>query len=131
MGGRRQRLLRASRDARVKRVVLTSAFGAVGYGHPRRSAPFTEQDWTNVDGGIPPYQKSKTVAERAAWQFIETEGDGLELSAVHPVTVIGPALGPDDPPSLRTIRGMLDGVLPACPPFGTARARSPWPSPVS
>lgn len=113
------RVLRAARDAGVRRVVLTSAFGAIGYGHPRRSTPFTEQDWTNVDGGIAPYQKSKTLAERAAWQFIETEGGRLELSAVHPVAVIGPVLGPDDPPSLRTIRGMLNGDLPACPPFGT------------
>ncbi|MFF0346003.1 SDR family oxidoreductase [Kribbella sp. NPDC004875] len=114
------RILRAARDASVRRVVLTSAFGAIGYGHPRRSAPYTEQDWTNVDADIAPYQKSKTLAERAAWQFIRDEGDGLEFAAVHPVAVLGPVLGPDDPPSLRTIRGMLEGSVPACPPFGTS-----------
>jgi dihydroflavonol-4-reductase len=113
------RVLRAARDAGVRRVVLTSAFGAVGYGHPRRPTPFTEEDWTNVDADVAPYQRSKTLAERAAWQFIEREGGGLELSAVHPTAVLGPVLGPDDPPSLRVVRGMLNGDLPACPPFGT------------
>lgn len=49
-----------ARDAGVKRVVLTFAFGAVGMGHPERSRVFTEADWTNVDGGVAPYQKSKT-----------------------------------------------------------------------
>ncbi|MCS3780413.1 SDR family oxidoreductase [Tsukamurella ocularis] len=113
------RVLRAARDAGVRRVVLTSAFGAVGYGHPDRSAPFTEEDWTNVDADIAPYQKSKTLAERAAWRFVEEEGGDLELAAVHPTAVIGPVLGPDDPPSLRTISGMLGGVMPVCPPFAT------------
>jgi nucleoside-diphosphate-sugar epimerase len=114
------RVLRAARAARVRRVVLTSAFGAIGYGHPPRSTPFTEEDWTNVDADIPPYQRSKTLAERAAWRFVQDEGDGLELTAVHPVGVLGPVLGPDDPPSLQIIRRMLDGEVPACPPFGVS-----------
>ncbi|MFJ5264947.1 SDR family oxidoreductase [Streptomyces sp. NPDC088387] len=112
------RVLRAARDAGVRRVVLTSAFGAVGIGHAPRSTPFTEEDWTNVDGDIPPYQRSKTLAERAAWKFVENEGHGLELVAVHPVGVLGPLLGVDDPPSLRLVRRMLEGQVPACPPFG-------------
>ncbi|MFD5583596.1 SDR family oxidoreductase [Streptomyces sp. NPDC127063] len=112
------RVLRASRDAGVRRVVLTSAFGAIGIGHRPRSTPFTEEDWTNVDADIPPYQRSKTLAERAAWQFVDDEGGGLQLSAVHPVGVLGPLLGPDDPPSLRLVRRMLEGDVPACPPFG-------------
>lgn len=112
------RVLRAARDARVRRVVLTSAFGAIGIGHAPRSTPFTEEDWTNVDSDIPPYQRSKTLAERAAWQFVQDEGSGLELAAVHPVGVLGPLLGPDDPPSLRLVRRMLEGQVPACPPFG-------------
>ncbi|MBM9508212.1 NAD-dependent epimerase/dehydratase family protein [Actinacidiphila acididurans] len=112
------RVLRAARAARVRRVVLTSAFGAIGYGHPPRSTPFTEEDWTNVDADIAPYQRSKTLAERAAWRFVQDEGDGPELTAVHPVGVLGPVLGPDEPPSLQIIRRMLDGEVPACPPFG-------------
>jgi nucleoside-diphosphate-sugar epimerase len=112
------RVLRAARDAGVRRVVLTSAFGAIGIGHPERSTPFTEEDWTDVDSDIPPYQRSKTLAERAAWEFVEDEGGGLEMAAVHPVGVLGPVLGADDPPSLRLVRRMLEGRVPACPPFG-------------
>lgn len=114
------RVLRAARDAGVRRVVLTSAFGAIGYGHPPRSTPYTEEDWTNVDADIPPYQRSKTLAERAAWRFIQEEGRGMELVAVHPVAVLGPLLGTDDPPSLRVVKGMLSGAMSICPPFGTS-----------
>ncbi|MBN7443414.1 SDR family oxidoreductase [Mycobacteroides abscessus] len=113
------RVLRASRDAGVKRVVLTSASGAVVYGHDPQSNPFTEEDWSNVDAGIPPYQKSKTLAERAAWEFASTEGHDMELTTIQPTGVLGPLLGGDDPPSLRTVSAMLTGALPACPPFGT------------
>ncbi|MBO9577355.1 MAG: aldehyde reductase [Microbacteriaceae bacterium] len=112
------RVLRASRDAGVRRVVLTSAIGAVAFGHAPRTAPFTEEDWTDLDADLAPYQRSKTVAERAAWDFVAADGRGLELAAVNPVGVLGPVLGPDDPPSLRTIRAMLDGSMPATPPFG-------------
>ncbi|MFC0541568.1 SDR family oxidoreductase [Kutzneria chonburiensis] len=107
------RVLRAARDSGVRRVVLTSAIGAVAYGHPDREQPFTEADWSDVDAGIPPYQKSKTLAERAAWDFIATEGNGLELAAVNPVGVLGPVLSADYSPSLGLIRRMLDGEVPA------------------
>jgi len=113
------RVLRASRDAGVKRVVLTSASGAVVYGHKKETRPFTEEDWTDVTADIAPYQKSKTLAERAAWEFISTEGGGLELAVINPTAVLGPTLGNDDPPSLRTIKGLLGGAFPVCPPFGT------------
>jgi len=109
------RVLRASRDAGVKRVVLTSAIGAVVYGHPAQTAPFDESYWTNVSGKAPAYQKSKTLAERAAWEFIEREGNGLELSAVNPVTVMGPVLGPDYSHSIYLIKNLLAGKIPGCP----------------
>jgi nucleoside-diphosphate-sugar epimerase len=114
------RVLRAARDAHVKRVVLTSASGAIVYGHDRKlTTPFTEEDWTNLAADIPPYQRSKTLAEKAAWDFIEKEGGGLELVTIQPTGVLGPLLGNDDPPSLRVVRGLLSGSLPACPPFAT------------
>jgi nucleoside-diphosphate-sugar epimerase len=113
------RVLSAARDAGVRRVVLTSASGAIVYGHKKETRPFTEDDWTDVTADIPAYQRSKTLAERAAWEFIAREGDGMELSVVNPTAVLGPMLGDDDPPSLRTISGMLSGALPVCPPFGT------------
>lgn len=114
------RVLRASRDAGVKRVVLTSAIGAIVYGHPAQTAPYDETSWTNVDGKAPAYQKSKTLAERAAWEFIEKEGGGLELAAINPVTVMGPVLGPDYSHSIHLIKNLLTGKMPGCPKINSA-----------
>ncbi|MCC6795060.1 MAG: aldehyde reductase [Candidatus Hydrogenedentes bacterium] len=110
------RVLRASRDAGVKRVVLTSSYAAIGYGHPPQTAPFDETSWTNPDAGdVLPYVKSKTFAERAAWDFIKKEGGALELSVVNPVAVLGPALGSDFSPSIFLVQRLMDGAMPGCP----------------
>ena len=110
------RVLRASRDAGVKRVVLTSSFAAIGYGHAPRTAPFDESSWTDLNSdGVTAYVKSKTLAERAAWEFVVGEGGGLELAVVNPVAVFGPVLGPDYSTSILLLRHMLDGSMPACP----------------
>jgi dihydroflavonol-4-reductase len=108
------RVLRASRDAGVKRVVLTSAFGAIGMGHKPQTRPFDERDWTNLGGKVAPYQRSKTLSERAAWDFIAKQGGGLELSVINPTAVLGPALAADYSHSIRIIQQMMDG-LPGCP----------------
>ncbi|QOZ08051.1 aldehyde reductase [Bradyrhizobium sp. CCBAU 51765] len=112
------RVLRAARDAGVKRVVLTSAFGAIGVGHRPLKRPFNELDWSDLSGDVAPYQRSKTLAERAAWDFVAREGGGLELSAVNPTTVLGPALGSDYSHSIRLIKNMMDGQ-PGCPKVNT------------
>lgn len=103
------RVLRAARDAGMKRVVLTSAFGAIGVGHEPLGRPFVETDWSDLGGNVALYQKSKTLAERASWDFIAKEGGGLELASVNPTMVLGPALGSDYSHSIRTIKQMLDG----------------------
>lgn len=108
------RVLRASRDAGVKRVVLTSAFGAVGMGHKPQTRPFDETDWTELNDSVAPYQKSKTLSERAAWEFIAKEGRGLELSAINPTAVLGPVLSADYSHSIRIIQRLMDGQ-PGCP----------------
>ncbi|CCE07017.1 putative CoA reductase [Bradyrhizobium sp. STM 3843] len=108
------RVLRAARDAGVGRVVLTSAFGAVGIGHqPSHRRPFDESDWSDLTSNVAPYQKSKTLSERAAWDFIAREGRELELSAINPVAVLGPALGADYSHSIRLIKTLMDGQ-PGC-----------------
>jgi dihydroflavonol-4-reductase len=120
------RVLRAARDAGVKRVVLTSTCGAVYYGHPLRAEPFDETSWTNVDGGdMSAYVKSKALAERAAWDFMKAEGGALELTVVNPSGIFGPALGPDYSSSLDLIKRLLNGSLPACPDlwFGVVDVR--------
>lgn len=120
------RVLRAARDAGVKRVVLTSSFAAVGYGQPQRSAPFTEENWTDVEGDdVRAYVKSKTLAERAAWDFISKEGGGLELAVINPVAVFGPVLAADYSTSILIVQKMMDGELPGCPKlsFGAVDVR--------
>lgn len=115
------RVLRAARNAGAKRVVLTSAFGAIGMGHKPLGRPFVESDWSDLTGNVAPYQKSKTLAERASWDFIAREGNGLELAAINPTMVLGPALGPDYSHSIRTIKQMLDGQ-PGYPKISTCVA---------
>ncbi|MGH8082635.1 MAG: SDR family oxidoreductase [Lysobacter sp.] len=109
------RVLRAARDAGVKRVVLTSSFAAIGYGHRDRTDAFDETVWSDLSAAVGAYPKSKTLAERAAWDFIETAGGGLELATVNPVGVFGPLLGPDYSTSIGLIERMLGGGLPGCP----------------
>jgi nucleoside-diphosphate-sugar epimerase len=105
------RVLRAARDAGTRRVVLTSSFAAIGYS-PKPSAEFTEDDWTDPDTpGLPPYPKSKAIAERAAWDFMRSEGGGTELVVVNPTFILGPTLTSELRSSLQLVKGMLDGTL--------------------
>jgi nucleoside-diphosphate-sugar epimerase len=120
------RILRAARNAGVKRLVQTSSFAAVGYGHAPQAAPFNEADWTDISGtDVMPYTKSKTLSERAAWDFIAKEGGGLELSTVNPVGVFGPVLGSDYATSILLVQRMMDGALPGLPrmSFGVVDVR--------
>ena len=120
------RVLRASRDAGVKRVVLTSSFAAIGYGQTPQRKPFNETNWTDPNAAdVLPYTKSKTLAERAAWDFIAKEGGNLELSVVNPVGVFGPVLGPDYSTSILFVQRMMDGAVPGCPQlyFGVVDVR--------
>jgi len=109
------RVLRAARDTGVKRVVLTSSFAAIGYGIEITDRPFTEENWTDPSGAVGAYVKSKTLAERAAWDFIAREGGALELSVVNPVGVFGPVLGPDYSTSIQIVQRLMDGAMPGCP----------------
>jgi dihydroflavonol-4-reductase len=110
------RVLRAAREAGVRRVVITSSLGAIGYGHPPRDKPFDESDWTNLDGAdVQAYVKSKTLAERAAWDFVAREGGGLELSVVNPAGIFGPVLGSDFSGSIEIVKSLLEGAMPAVP----------------
>lgn len=119
------RVLRAARDAGVRRVVLTSSFVAVGYS-PKPGAEYTEADWTDPDmPGLPPYPRSKTIAERAAWDFIEHEGGDTELVTVNPTFILGPTLTAQVRSSLQLTKAMLDGTMSVVPHqrFGVADVR--------
>ena len=109
------RVLRAARRVGVRRAVLTSSFAAIGYGRSVKR-PYDERDWSDASAaGLAAYPKSKTLAERAAWDFVDGEGQGLELSVVNPVGIFGPLLGPDLSPSILLVKSMLDGKLWAVP----------------
>ena len=108
------RVLRAARDANVRRVVLTSSCGAVYYGHPPQTAPFDETSWTNVRGEMSAYVRSKAIAERAAWDFMAAEGGALELSVINPAGIFGPVLGADFSSSIDLVTRLMKG-MPGCP----------------
>jgi nucleoside-diphosphate-sugar epimerase len=118
------RLLRAAVGAGVRRVVVTSSVAAIAYGHgPERyapdAAPMTEADWTNIDGShVSAYAKSKTLAERAAREFIAHEGGATELVTVNPSGIFGPTIGRDIGTSLIIVQRLLKGALPGLPRLG-------------
>ncbi|KAL3493907.1 hypothetical protein BJX62DRAFT_199324 [Aspergillus germanicus] len=144
-----KRVMRAARDAGVKRVVLTSSFAAIAYGarHVGRdsSVPIIEDDWTDLSKPriVPAYAKSKTLAERAAWEIAESRegamksrsgsgsrspstvasgsgsgtgsGSTMELVVINPVNIYGPALGREDSTTFRSISEFLEGNAPGIP----------------
>jgi dihydroflavonol-4-reductase len=110
------RVLKVARDAGVKRVVLTSSFAAIGYGQKPQRKPYNEENWTDPNGDdVRAYVKSKTIAEKAAWDFIANQGGALELSVVNPVGVFGPVLGPDYSTSILLVQRLMDGAMPGLP----------------
>jgi dihydroflavonol-4-reductase len=117
------RVLRASADAgTVRRVVLTSSIVAVTMGPDRDSDVIhTEADWSDPDL-CPAYAKSKTLAERAAWAFIDAlpEDRKLELAVVNPGFVLGPLQRAEVSLSIEGIRKLLDREVPGSPRIGFA-----------
>ena len=112
-----QRVLHAALKAGVKRVVLTSSESAIIYGHDKSKKYFDENDWSNTNADISPYPKSKTLAERAAWDFAK-ENPALELAVINPGMVIGPLLDKRINSSLETVYRIMKGTYPAMPRLG-------------
>lgn len=111
------RILKAARNAGVKRVVMTSNFGAVGFSNKNPNTATTETDWTDPkEKGLSVYEKSKLLAERAAWDFIKKEGGNLEFATINPVAIFGPALSTHISGSFVILERILDGkVIPNIP----------------
>tara|TARA_R110000764_G_scaffold37214_2_gene82927 strand:+ start:1881 stop:2903 length:1023 start_codon:yes stop_codon:yes gene_type:complete len=115
------RVLKASRAAGVKRVVMTSSMAAIAYGWGEtRPAVLTEEHWSNPDNlkDNTAYTRSKTIAERAAWDYINGEGKGLELAVINPAAVLGPVMSGDLSASLELLTMPLSGKIPAVPRIG-------------
>jgi dihydroflavonol-4-reductase len=113
------RALRAARDAGAQRVVMTSSVAAVAYGHGAGERRYTEADWTQLSQpGLTPYIRSKTIAERAARDWVAAEGGGLELCTINPSVVLGPVWSGDYSASVVLVKMLLDGRVRACPDIG-------------
>ncbi|UVO52598.1 NAD-dependent epimerase/dehydratase family protein [Sphingomonas sp. SUN039] len=110
------RALRAAKAAGVRRFVMTSSTAAIGYGHAGVERPYTEAEWTNVHGpNLSAYVKSKTIAERAARDWVAREGGGIEFCTVNPSLVLGPVLSADMSTSVEAVKKLLDGSVPGLP----------------
>lgn len=106
------RVLRAARNTGVKRVVMTSNFGAVGYSHSDTNTLITEECWTDPnEKGLSVYNKSKVLAEKAAWDFMHREGGELELAVINPMAIFGPSYGPALSSGFELLKRVLDGSL--------------------
>lgn len=113
------RALRFARAAGVKRFVLTSSMASVAYGHGKARDLYNEADWTNLDDPkVMPYPRSKTVAERAARDWVAAEGDDMEFASVNPAAVFGPLLSDDLSTSIELVKQLLEGKVPMCPDIG-------------
>ncbi|MDP3736644.1 MAG: aldehyde reductase [Hyphomonadaceae bacterium] len=114
------RVLKAAKAAGVKRVVMTSSMAAIAYGHGDKRAEISDETmWSNPDGpDNTPYTKSKTIAERAAWDYVNGEGKGLELAVINPTGILGPALSADVSTSLEIPIRLLNGKTPGLPRLG-------------
>lgn len=113
------RVLRASAESgTVKRVVLTSSVTAIR-GDSSGGRTLTEDDWTDPGASHDPYQKSKTLAERAAWEFARADGR-LELTVINPGLVLGPVQRAAASTSLEPVRRLLARNVPGVPRLGWA-----------
>ena len=111
-----QRALKFSKKHNVKKVILTSSFAAIHETLNDRQESFDEEDWSNPNKpGISFYAKSKTMAELAAWEFMEMENPDFSLAVINPVLVMGPSLTKDIGTSNSLVKNMINGSVPGTP----------------
>ena len=109
------RALKAAQKSKIKKVVLTSSMGAIAYGHNKSICD--HNDWTDINQDVGAYIKSKTIAEKAAWDFVDNLSDEtFALTTIHPGMVFGPLLSNDtEGISASLITKMITGKFPALP----------------
>lgn len=110
------RILKFAKRGAIQRVVMTSNFGAIGFTQTDKSRETTESDWTDTTAkGLSVYEKSKTLAERAAWDYIQTEGGGLGFVTINAVAILGPTLDAHISGSFHLLKNLLNGSMKAIP----------------
>jgi dihydroflavonol-4-reductase len=111
------RVLRTALAAGVERVVITSSVAAIG-GGAKIDEALTEADWTDLaNPQLSPYVRSKTIAERAAWDLAAEAGAKDRVAVVNPGAILGPALSEDRSFSLQLVERLLGG-MPGVPRIG-------------
>ena len=113
------RALRAASAAGVRRFVMTSSVAAIGSGRPKGVHTFTEEDWTDpYRPEVGPYAQSKTIAERAARDWVDAQGGDIEFCTVNPSVILGPVWSGDYSASILAVKKLLEGSIPGCPDLG-------------
>ncbi|TNV77308.1 hypothetical protein FGO68_gene2508 [Halteria grandinella] len=110
-------VMRAAHKHKVKRVVMTSSISAVSEQKPENhKESYDEGDWSDLQV-CPPYEKSKTLAEKAAWEFLKSlpEDERFELVTINPVLILGPSLVAADFSSGQIIGAIMGGKYPGMP----------------
>lgn len=113
------RALRFAHAAGITRFVLTSSAAAIAYGHGPGKATFDHTDWSVLENPtVPPYHRSKTVAEKASREWVAAHAPGMAFCSVNPVAVLGPVVNDDLSTSIELVRKMMTGEIPALPEVG-------------
>ena len=111
------RAMKFAKKHNVKKVVLTSSVAAI-YETMESKSYYDENDWSDPENpAISHYSKSKTLAERAAWEFVENENHPFELAVINPALVIGPSLSGDLGESNKAIEMVATGKMPVAVPL--------------
>lgn len=111
------RALEFAHKAGVQRFVQTSSAAAIAYGHPHKDH-FDYTDWTDLTANPPPYIQSKTVAERAARDWVAMHAPGMVFCSINPVAVFGPVYDGDMSTSVELVKKVIDGSIPLIPNMG-------------
>ncbi len=113
------RALNAAKKANIKRVIITSSVASIAFGHNKKDITVSHDDWTNTNSpkGVDAYIKSKTFAEKAAWDFVnKVENSSIKLTTIHPSGIFGAPVGNNiSGTSMNFIEQFITGKIPACP----------------
>lgn len=113
------RALRFAEAAGIDRFVLTSSAAAIAYGHGAGKATFDHTDWSVLENpAVPPYHRSKTVAEKASREWVAAHTPAMVFASVNPVAVLGPVVNDDLSTSIELVRKLMTGEIPALPEVG-------------